>query len=227
MTSARRKGAAGLRRPQRRSEHNRLRILAAAERLFAERGYSDTSIDAVAEAVGMHQPGIYYYFPSKQALYEEVVRAAIASLDDRIKELLISSDPPEERLLASVAAWVDLLSERPTLAHLILHEAAKPDSSAIARILPEMGGRVQAMVEGAFHELGLEPAPDDVFHYASVTTGAALFYVAAMQPLMSGRKKPEVKRSMERHKQLLLRGTRDLIQTMREGSTTLERAGNE
>ena len=164
----------------------------------------------------MHQPGIYYYFPSKHALYEEVVRSAIASLDDRVKELLISSDPPEERLLASVAAWVDLLSERPTLAHLILHEAAKSDSSAIARILPEMGERVQAMVEGAFHELGLEPAPDDVFHYASVTTGAALFYVAAMQPLLSGRKEPEVKRSMERHKQLLLRGTRDLIQTMRE-----------
>ena len=217
----------GPRRPQKWSEDNRQRILAAAERLIAERGYSDTSIDAVAEAVDMHQPGIYYYFPSKQALYEEVVRAAIASLDDRIKELLVSSDPPEERLLASVAAWVDLLSERPTLAHLILHEAAKPDSSAIARILPEMGGRVQAMVEGAFHELGLEPAPDDVFHYASVTTGAALFFVAAMQPLLSGRKEPEVKRSMERHKQLLLSGARDLIQTLREERTQLERAGNE
>ncbi len=216
------------RRPlQERGERNRQRILAAAEGLFARHGYSDTSIDAVAEAVDMYQPGIYYYFPSKQALYEEVVRNAIAPLDDRIKQLLISTAAPEERLLASVAAWVDLLSERPNLAHLILHEAAKPDSSAIARILPEMGERVQAMVEGAFHELGLEAAPDDVFHYASVTTGAALFYVAAMQPLLSGRKEPEVKRSMERHKQLLLRGTRDLIQTMREERAPLTRAGNE
>ncbi len=88
-----------------------------------------------------------------------------------------------------------------------------------------MGERVQAMVERAFHELGLEAAPDDVFHYASVTTGAALFYVAAMQPLLTGRKEPEVKRSMERHKQLLLSGTRDLIQTMRAERATLERAG--
>ena len=216
------------RRPlQERGERNRLRILAAAERLFATHGYSDTSVGAVAEAVGMHQPGIYYYYPSKRALYEEVVRAAIASLDDRVKELLVSSDPPAERLLASVEAWVDLLSERPTLAHLILHEAAKHDSNPIAQILPERGGRVQAMIEGAFHELGLEPAPDDVFHYASVTTGAALFFVAAMQPLLSGRKEPEVKRSMERHKKLLLSGTRDLIQTLREERKPLERAGNE
>ncbi len=224
MTSGRRKMAAGPRRPQKRSEHNRQRILAAAEGLFARHGYSDTSIDAVAEAVDMHQPGIYYYFPSKRALYEEVVRAAIVSLDDRIKELLVSSDPPEERLLASVAAWVDLLSERPTLAHLILHESAKPDSSAIAKILPEMGERVQVMVGGAFHELGLDPTPDDVFHYASVTTGAALFFVAAMQPLMPKRKEPEVQRSMERHKHLLLCSARDLIRTMREESAPRKQA---
>ncbi len=83
------------------------------------------------------------------------------------------------------------------------------------------------MIEDAFDELGLEPGPDDIFHYASVTTGAALFFVAAMQPLLSGRKEPEIKRSMERHKQLLLSGTRDLIQTLREERTPLERAGNE
>jgi AcrR family transcriptional regulator len=216
----------GPRRPQKRSQRNRQRILAAAERLFAERGYSDTSIDAVAEAVGMHQPGIYYYYPNKQALYEEVVREAIVSLDDRIKELLVSSDPPEERLLASVTAWVDLLAERPTLAHLILHESAKTDSNAIARILPEMGARVQTLVAGAFRELGIDATPDDTFHYASVTTGAALFYVAAMQPLMPKRDEPEVKRSMERHKHLLLCSTRDLIRTMRDESAPRKRAGS-
>jgi len=224
VMSARRKASITPRRPQKRSQHNRQRILSAAEHLFAERGYSDTSIDAVAEAVDMHQPGIYYYFSSKQALYEEVVREAIVSLDDRIKALLVSSDPPEERLLASVTAWVDLLAERPTLAHLILHESAKTSSSATARILPEMGARVQAMVERAFRELGIEAAPDDIFHYVSVTTGAALFFATAMQPLMPKRQKPEVKRSVERHKHLLLSSTRDLIRTMREESAPLKRA---
>ncbi len=82
------------------------------------------------------------------------------------------------------------------------------------------------MIEGAFLELGLEATPDDIIHYASVTTGAALFFVAAMQPLMSGRKAPELKHSMERHKQLLLSGTRDLIQAMRDEKTAPERAGN-
>ena len=225
MATALKKADERQRRPQKRSEANRERIVAAAEHLFAERGYSDTSIDAVAAKVGMHQPGIYYYFPNKQALYEEVVREAIASLDDRIKKILVSSDPPEERLLASVTAWVDLLAERPTLAHLILHESAKSDSNAIARILPEMGSRVQTLVAGAFQELGIDATPDDTFHYASVTTGAALFYVAAMQPLMPKREEPEVKRSMDRHKHLLLCSTRDLIRTMRNESAARKRSG--
>jgi TetR/AcrR family transcriptional regulator len=217
LTSTRRKGSVRAKRPQKRSEENRQRILAAAERIFAERGYSDTSIDSVAEAVDMYQPGIYYYFSSKQALYEEVVRNSIGSLDDRIKELMVSSDPPEERLLSSVGAWIDLLTERPSLGHLILHEASRPDASAIARILPEMGMRVQKLVSDAFSELGLEPSHDDVFHFASHTTGTAVFFVAALQPLWSGRK--GVGASMERHKRLLLKGTRDLIQTMCDESS--------
>jgi hypothetical protein len=39
-----------------------------------------------------------------------------------------------------------------------------------------------------------------------------------MQPLMPKRQKPEVKRSVERHKHLLLSSTRDLIRAMREES---------
>ncbi len=50
VTRARRKASIAPRRPQKPGQHNRQRILAAGERLFAERGYSDTSIDAVAEA---------------------------------------------------------------------------------------------------------------------------------------------------------------------------------
>jgi AcrR family transcriptional regulator len=222
-----RRRTAGAKRPQKRGERNRQRILMAAERLFARHGYSDTSIEAVAEAVDMHQPGIYYYYPSKRALYEAVVGAAVASLDDRVQELLTSSAPAEERLLAVVGTWVDAVAERPTLARLILHEAANPDTSELPRVLPEMGQRVQALIEHAFRDLGLEPHPDNVFHYESVTTGATLFFAAAIHPLLSGLEKPDVGRAMERHKRLLLRNTRDLLRAIRDEGTPLQRVGRE
>ena len=57
--------------------------------------------------------------------------------------------------------------------------------------------------------------------YESVTTGAPLFFAAALHPLMSGLEKPDVGRSMELHKRLLLRNTRDLLRAIREDGAKL------
>jgi AcrR family transcriptional regulator len=203
-------------RPQKRGERNRARILGAAEQLFAEQGYSATSIDDVAEAVDMHQPGIFYYYPTKRALYEAVVAAALSPLDARTRQVLESSDPPEERLVSCLAVWIDELADRPTLARLILHEASGPDTSAMPAALPELGQRLQTLIERAFKDLGLDPHPDDVFHFQSVTTGASLFFVAAMRPLVPAGIEIGAEHSIERHKQLLIQSTRDLLHTLRE-----------
>ena len=80
-TKGSRSAKATQRGPQKRGEQTRRRILEAAEELFARYGYSDTSLDVIAEQVGMHPPGIFYYFPDKWALYEAVVDDAMGELD--------------------------------------------------------------------------------------------------------------------------------------------------
>lgn len=220
MARAGTKSRSAIKRPQRRGERNRSRILAAAEKLFAEHGYSATSIDAVAEAVDMHQPGIFYYYPTKRALYEAVISAAISPLAARTHEVLESSDPPEERLVSCVEVWIDVLADRPTLARLILHEASGPDTSAMPAALPELGKRLQVLIERAFSDLGLEAHPADVFHFQSVTTGATLFFVAAMEPLIPAGIQIGAERSIQRHKELLVQNTRDLLRRLRDRQRT-------
>jgi AcrR family transcriptional regulator len=64
-------------RPVRRRaqpEHRRAEILAAAQEVFAERGYRSASLAAVADRVGLTQQGVLHYFPSKDALLIEVLR---------------------------------------------------------------------------------------------------------------------------------------------------------
>lgn len=58
--------------PEARSA-KRLAILEAAGRLFAERGFHQTGMAAICEAVGMSPGGLYRYFPSKAALIEGIV----------------------------------------------------------------------------------------------------------------------------------------------------------
>lgn len=49
------------------------RILAAAERVFAEQGYHDASIVRITEEAGVAQGTFYIYFPGKKELFDELV----------------------------------------------------------------------------------------------------------------------------------------------------------
>jgi len=53
---------------------SREKILEAANEAFAERGYRGASLAAIAESVGLSQPGLLHHFPSKEALLWEVLR---------------------------------------------------------------------------------------------------------------------------------------------------------
>ena len=219
--SARAKGTrsatATLRGPQKRGERTRKRILEVAEALFAQHGYSDTSLDAIAEQVGMHPPGIFYYFPDKWALYEVVVGDAVGALERVTVAALTSTGSPEQRLLACANEWVELLAARPSLANLLLREAANSDPSSMPRAIPESGQRVQALIQDLFRKIQPDVHPDDVFYFQSAITGSTLFYVTALQRLVSGRTKPALPHSMERHKHLLLKTLRALLMEIRAG----------
>jgi AcrR family transcriptional regulator len=70
----------GRRRGRPAAEGVRERILAAALRVFAERGYHGTAVPDVADAARVSTGSMYRHFPSKEALVNEVFRAAKARL---------------------------------------------------------------------------------------------------------------------------------------------------
>lgn len=52
------------------TDAKRERILRAAERLFHEQGYADTTMDQIVAALGVTKPYVYYYFRNKQEIFE-------------------------------------------------------------------------------------------------------------------------------------------------------------
>ena len=90
-------------------EQRRTQLLDLGVRLLATRSVDELSIDLLAEEAGISRGLLYHYFGGKQAFHEAVVRHAA---DD----LLAKTTPPVEgepldRLLASVAAYVDYVVE--------------------------------------------------------------------------------------------------------------------
>jgi len=94
---------------------NRLRVLEAAERLFAERGVASVTMDDIAAAAGVGKGTLYRRFTDKGGL-------AVALLDERERELqaamlsgpapLGPGAPPAERLEAFVAAYLLLVDRQ-------------------------------------------------------------------------------------------------------------------
>lgn len=57
-----------------RGQQTRARILAAAESVFGDIGYEKASITAITQAAGVAQGSFYTYFPSKHAVFVELVK---------------------------------------------------------------------------------------------------------------------------------------------------------
>lgn len=69
---------------RRRKEARPAELLEAAFELFVERGFAATRIDDIAARAGVSKGTVYLYFPSKQAVFEALVRQAVLPNVERL-----------------------------------------------------------------------------------------------------------------------------------------------
>lgn len=91
---------------QARATQTRAQVVAAAAELFAERGFSRTSIADVAERVGMTKGAVYFHFRDKEDMAAEVVRELYERWQSMVSETRAANLPP----LQTVRALLDLAS---------------------------------------------------------------------------------------------------------------------
>lgn len=70
-------------------------IVKAAERQFAENGFSGTTVSAIAEMAGMPKPNVLYYFKSKEGLYRAVLKRILKLWMEAMHELHVDDHPRE------------------------------------------------------------------------------------------------------------------------------------
>lgn len=93
-----------------KSELTRQRILDAAARVFAARGYAHTRLSDVAKEAQAHAGGIYYYFASREALVSEVLDICTMHSIEKLNEALAAlpaGATAYERLLAAATSQLE------------------------------------------------------------------------------------------------------------------------
>jgi len=86
----------------RKGEHNREKIVEAANRLFYEHGYNTTSFKDIAESTGIPKGNFYFYFKSKDELLRAVIESRLSGLRDTVAGWEKEFKTPRERLMRCV-----------------------------------------------------------------------------------------------------------------------------
>src|SRR5882757_9912067 len=109
-----------------------LAILTTAERLLADRPFSEISIDDLAKGAGISRPTFYFYFPSKDAVLLTLLDRIIAEADERADKALGPMDTgvdPAGVWRAINALFESFSAHRPVM---IAGSAARPTNAEVA-----------------------------------------------------------------------------------------------
>src|ERR1700744_5205596 len=94
------------------AEQRRGQLFAVALELYAQRGYRATTMDDIAEAAGVTKPLLYQHFPSKRALYLELVDSIAQDLLVAIGRAIMQAEGPRQQVELGFAAYFRLVVSR-------------------------------------------------------------------------------------------------------------------
>ncbi|MEZ4226545.1 MAG: TetR family transcriptional regulator [Polyangiaceae bacterium] len=101
----------------------RQEILTAATRLFAERGYDATSLQTLADSVGIKKPSLLHHFESKDELRKAVLDDLLARWRETLPRLMLAATAGQGQFDAVTREIVDFFAEDTNRARLLIREA--------------------------------------------------------------------------------------------------------
>jgi TetR/AcrR family transcriptional regulator, fatty acid metabolism regulator protein len=120
-------------------EDRRTRIVDAAVRVFARKGYHAARVGDIAAEAGVAHGLLYHYFSSKEELLETIFRETWTELLRALERVEEDVRPAREQLRQVAAILLRSWRSDPDLVRVLVREVVRT---------PELGGRVEEIGEG-------------------------------------------------------------------------------
>jgi TetR/AcrR family transcriptional regulator len=118
------------------SAETRTTILRAAERIYAENGLAGARTEAIAAAAGVNKALLYYYYNSKEGLYQAVVGSQLNEFQQQAREVLSAKGPAGPILMQYVSYHIDFIGTHPNFPRIFQRMMMEGDH-ALERIIRE------------------------------------------------------------------------------------------
>lgn len=146
------------RRAKQRDDSERAnQILEAADALFGEQGYDAISVRDVAEAAEVNKALVFYYFKSKEALFERVMARYYEAHERALRDALREDGEVGERLHRLIDAYVDFIVEHQNFPRFVQQQVAS-DGPALPLIAQNLAA-MQRFIEDALGDLVPKSGP--------------------------------------------------------------------
>ncbi len=122
---------------------NRAVIRTAALQVFSTYGFRGSTLDQIASEAGLSKPNLLYYFPSKEAIYRELLEDLLENWLDPLKEMDPGGDPVSE-IMRYVRHKLEMSQKFPRESRLFANEILQ----GAPQIGQELSGSLKEMVDG-------------------------------------------------------------------------------
>ena len=98
------------------------RIVEAAEQLFVEKGFEETSMSDIAAEAGINRTALHYYFRTKDKMFQAVFGDIIQEFLPRMQVIFLEDKPLMEKINRVIDTYFEIFRENPSLPKFILSE---------------------------------------------------------------------------------------------------------
>ena len=88
-------------------------VLTAAQRVFGEAGLEGATMRAIAQAAGYTAGAVYSYYPTKEAIYADILAHSLAALRQALATAMAGAGDAESRLRAVIRTFFDFYRRQP------------------------------------------------------------------------------------------------------------------
>lgn len=144
------------------AEATRAALIAAARRLFGDRGYAAIGTEEIVRAAGVTRGALYHHFGGKRDLLEAVYRQVEEEVTRRVAEVALGagSSSPVEAMRAGVAVFIDACAEPEVQRIVLLDAPAVLGWDRWREIAASYGlGLIEASLSAAIEAGEIEPQP--------------------------------------------------------------------
>jgi AcrR family transcriptional regulator len=145
----------------------RAQLIYVGREVFAERGYSATSVEEIAARAKVSKPILYGHFGGKEGLYAVIVDREVEYILTRITEA-VSSGTPRARLQRAALVYLKYVEERPQGFAVLQRDAPQQHTDKMPALMYDLADRISDVFTEQLRAAGYETASAPVYAHALI-----------------------------------------------------------